>query len=50
MDCLDHVRAIIDHAGPVLDVVLVNGTPPPRAIQRYARKGAYVIPVDTSAH
>lgn len=47
MDCLDHVRAINEHAGPVLDAVLLNGTPPPdEAIRRYARKGAYVIPVD----
>ncbi|MDY7230742.1 gluconeogenesis factor YvcK family protein [Hyalangium rubrum] len=47
MTCLDHVRAIIEHAGPVLDAVLINGTtPPPESIQRYARKGAYVIPVD----
>jgi len=47
MDCLEHVKAIIEHAGPVLDAVLINGTPPPQeAIQRYARKGAYVIPVN----
>ncbi|WP_407660094.1 gluconeogenesis factor YvcK family protein [Hyalangium gracile] len=47
MDCLDHVRAVIDHAGPVLDAVLINGTTPPtEAIQRYSRKGAYVIPVN----
>ncbi len=46
MTCVDHVRAVIEHAGPVLDAVLVNGTPPlAEAIQRYARKGAYVIPV-----
>jgi uncharacterized cofD-like protein len=47
MDCLEHVKAVIEHAGPVLDAVLINGTPPPQeAIQRYARKGAYVIPVN----
>jgi uncharacterized cofD-like protein len=47
MTCLDHVRTVIDHAGPVLDAVLINGTPPPEeAIQRYARKGAYVLPVN----
>ncbi len=46
-DCLDHVRAVIEHAGPVLDAVLVNAAPPPtEAIQRYARKGAYVVPVE----
>ena len=45
MDCLDHVRAIIDHVGPVLDAVLINAMPPSdEAIRRYARKGAYVVP------
>ena len=33
MDCLDHVQAVIDHVGPVLDAVLVNGAAPsPEAI------------------
>jgi uncharacterized cofD-like protein len=45
MDCLDHVRAVIDHVGPVLDAVLINGSPPcDEAIRRYAHKGAYVVP------
>lgn len=45
MDGLDHVRAIIDHVGPVLDAVLINGVPPSdEAIRRYARRGAYVVP------
>jgi uncharacterized cofD-like protein len=47
MTCLDHVRGIIDHVGPVLDAVLINGTPPPEeSIQRYARKGAHVVSVN----
>ena len=47
MDCLDHVRAIIEHAGPVLDAVLVNGSQPlAESIRRYAHKGAYLIPMD----
>jgi uncharacterized cofD-like protein len=47
MTCLDHIRAVNEHAGPVLDAVLINGTPPPtESIQRYARKGAYVIPAN----
>jgi uncharacterized cofD-like protein len=47
MSCLDHVKAVIEHAGPVLDAVLINGTPPPKeSIQRYAHKGAYVVQVD----
>jgi uncharacterized cofD-like protein len=50
MDCLAHVQAVIEHAGPVLDAVLINGTPQPsEAVQRYSRKGAYVIPVDRRA-
>lgn len=45
MDCLDHVRAIVDHVGPVLDVVLINGTmPEDDAIRRYKLKGAYAVP------
>ncbi|MGZ3460989.1 MAG: gluconeogenesis factor YvcK family protein, partial [Archangium sp.] len=28
MDCLDHVRAVRDHVGPVVDVVLVNCAKP----------------------
>jgi uncharacterized cofD-like protein len=47
MDCLDHVRAIVEHAGPVLDAVLINGTPPPgEPLRRYSSTGAYVIPAD----
>jgi uncharacterized cofD-like protein len=47
MNCLDHVKAVIDHAGQVLDAVLINGTMPPQeSIQRYARKGAYVTSVN----
>jgi uncharacterized cofD-like protein len=50
MNCLDHVRAVIDHAGPVLDAVLINGTAPhSESIQRYARKGAHVISVNRRA-
>jgi 2-phospho-L-lactate transferase/gluconeogenesis factor (CofD/UPF0052 family) len=50
MDCLDHVRAILDHVGPVLDAVLVNGTPPDsEAMRRYARRGAFPVTVDRRA-
>ncbi|XXF80868.1 YvcK family protein [Myxococcaceae bacterium GXIMD 01537] len=45
MDCLDHVRAVIDHVGPVLDAVLINGTPPAdEAVRRYGLRGAHVVP------
>ncbi|WP_223645199.1 gluconeogenesis factor YvcK family protein [Corallococcus sp. EGB] len=44
MNCLDHVQAVIDHVGPVLDAVLVNGRmPTEESIQRYARKGSFMV-------
>jgi len=50
MDCLDHVRAVIEHVGPVLDAVLVNCAPPSEeASRRYAAKGAYAVRVDRRA-
>ncbi|HZI09618.1 MAG TPA: gluconeogenesis factor YvcK family protein [Myxococcus sp.] len=50
MDCLDHVRAVIDHVGPVLDAVLVNGTTPSEeASKRYALKGQFPVQVDRRA-
>lgn len=50
MDCLDHVRAVIDHVGPVLDAVLLNGTwPSPEAARRYSLKGSYPVRVDRRA-
>jgi uncharacterized cofD-like protein len=50
MDCLDHVRAVLDHVGPVLDAVLVNAkAPEPEAMRRYARRGAFPVTVDRRA-
>jgi uncharacterized cofD-like protein len=50
MDCLDHVRAVIDHVGPVLDAVLINGSAPTEeAARRYALKGSYPVKVDRRA-
>jgi uncharacterized cofD-like protein len=47
MDCLDHVTAVQEHAGPVLDAVLVNLRPiRPEALERYARKGSQPVTVD----
>lgn len=41
MSCADHVRALIDHAGPVVDVVLINSMPPALdSIRRYAGLGS----------
>jgi uncharacterized cofD-like protein len=50
MSCSDHVQAIIDHAGPVLDAVLVNIRQiPPEAMARYAKKGSAPVTVDRRA-
>jgi uncharacterized cofD-like protein len=50
MDCLEHVRVVIDHAGPVLDAVLLYGTrPSEEALQRYALKGSYPVRLDRRA-
>ena len=50
MDCLDHVRAVIDHVGPVIDAVLLNGTAPSEeAARRYALKGQFPVKVDRRA-
>jgi uncharacterized cofD-like protein len=50
MDCLDHVRAVVDHVGPVVDAVLVNiAEAPDEALQRYRRRGAAPVRVDRRA-
>ncbi|ATB32622.1 gluconeogenesis factor YvcK family protein [Melittangium boletus] len=50
MDGVDHVRAVIEHAGPVLDAVLLNGTQPSEeAVRRYARKGSVPVKTDRRA-
>jgi uncharacterized cofD-like protein len=47
MSCSDHVRALVDHVGPVVDFVLINSTPTPLdAIRRYAARGALPVRVD----
>jgi uncharacterized cofD-like protein len=47
MSCTDHVRAVIDHVGPVLDVVLVNCARPPLELgERYAKKGSAPVTGD----
>jgi uncharacterized cofD-like protein len=41
----EHIQAIVEHAGHVLDAVLVNATPlSPQIVARYERKGG--VPVD----
>ena len=50
MSCADHVRAVIDHVGPLIDVVLVNGAPLPKeGTARYARKGSHPVTADRRA-
>jgi len=47
LDAVDHVRAVLDHAGPVVDVVLLNSTPlPPAAVERYLGQGAEPVRVE----
>jgi uncharacterized cofD-like protein len=50
MDCADHLRAVIDHVGPMIDVVLVNGTPlDPQIVQRYAGRGSEPVLFDRAS-
>ena len=44
LGCEDHVRAVLDHVGPVIDVVLLNSTPPAEAaLTRYAQRGSMPV-------
>jgi len=50
MDCAAHVRALIDHAGPVIDAVLVNARQPePDLLEGYERGGSAPVTVDRRA-
>jgi len=47
MDCLEHVRAVQEHVGPVVDVVLVNGAEPqPELREWYRARGSQPVTVD----
>jgi len=47
MAAADHLRAVLDHAGPVVDVVLLNSAPLGMArVNRYARAGAEPVRTD----
>jgi uncharacterized cofD-like protein len=47
MDCVAHARAVIEHVGPVIDVVLINGRRPAgEQLSQYARKEQYPVEVD----
>ncbi|SHH20843.1 gluconeogenesis factor YvcK family protein [Desulforamulus hydrothermalis] len=46
----DHVQAIFDHVGPLVDLVLVNCEPiPGRLLKKYRDKGAAPVKVDSAA-
>lgn len=50
MTCVDHVRAVQRHVGPVVDAVLVNAaSPEEEALARYAARGAHPVGVDRRA-
>lgn len=47
MAAVDHVRAVLEHAGPVVDVVLLNSAPLGLTrVDRYAREGAEPVRTD----
>lgn len=47
MSAVDHVRAVLEHAGPVVDVVLINSAPlGGQRLERYARSGAEPVRTD----
>lgn len=50
MDCLQHLQAIVHHAGRVVDVVLANCAPLPRELlEWYESRGAQPAAVDRQA-
>src|SRR5262249_13319548 len=47
MAAVDHVRAVLEHAGPVVDVALLNSAPLGLSrVDRYAREGAEPVRTD----
>lgn len=47
MSCAQHVEAILDHAGPIIDVVLHNvSEPSAESLERYAAQGSVPVEVD----
>lgn len=46
----DHLAAIIDHAGPLVDIMIVNGrTPSPKTIEAYAEQHQEPVSFDVDA-
>ncbi|MBX5465662.1 MAG: YvcK family protein [Clostridia bacterium] len=49
-DALDHLEAVRRHAGDVVDALLVNnGRPDPRALERYRAQGSELVAFDLPA-
>ncbi|HEU4383095.1 MAG TPA: gluconeogenesis factor YvcK family protein [Anaeromyxobacteraceae bacterium] len=49
-DAAEHVRAVVQHAGPVVDLALGNDAPlPPPMLERYAAEGARPVAFDREA-
>jgi uncharacterized cofD-like protein len=47
MDCGAHVRAVLDHAGPILDAVLINAAPISEALlEKYAKRNSFPVAAD----
>jgi uncharacterized cofD-like protein len=47
MSALDHVRAVLEHVGPVVDLILVNAAPlPAELLRRYAAQGGQPVSVE----
>src|SRR5262249_967741 len=47
MEAVDHVCAVLEHAGPVVDVVLLNSAPlDATRLNRYAQAGADPVRAD----
>lgn len=45
----DHIKAIFDHVGPIVDQILVNSEPiPGRLLKKYREKGAAPVKVDSA--
>lgn len=50
MSCVDHVKAVHAHVGPVVDVVLINAAQPsPQLVEWYRERGSEPVAVDRRA-
>ena len=50
MSCVDHLKAVVEHAGSVVDVMLLNAAPvPPESVTAYAKKCSKLVDVEPRA-